>query len=406
MSPEIHFVGRETELEVFRHILAKPYGEVRIPFVLGDGGIGKTQLVRKMLAEAKASGVLAPEEPLDLFSTDLRHIDGIQLKIIKTIEDLTSLKNEKSPFAEFFAENRNTSEQFNRCIRTFCEKKPLVLAFDTFENLDTVASNWLFESGNEGLLVPGLICIVASRLKKEGIDRYRSTQNAFVREIVVSGLTLKEAGEFYQNIVNGLGQVKSLDDLLMAAGIERGEMERGDEGIEWVWQITKGHPLKLEMAFRWAGKLLREDSLKGLTAEMFEEKLMEIVCELSAKGLLDVGAVRISQPVFDTLICMGYAIRRFDERLLNYLIDEKHIRLGEPKVSEKVILDNLERYFFVKSRSDGDGRFILQLHDEMARLVRDHVWPFIDPPGEKKKNLLQSIIKFYDLLISEVENGA
>jgi len=45
-----------------------------------------------MLAEAYADGIFAPTEPLDLFSTDLRYIDGIQLKIIETIENITGLK--------------------------------------------------------------------------------------------------------------------------------------------------------------------------------------------------------------------------------------------------------------------------------------------------------------------------
>ena len=212
MSPEIHFVGREAEVEVFRQILAKPYGSVRIPLIRGDGGMGKTQLVKRMLEEAKISGRLAPDGPLDLFSTGLRHIDGIQLEIIETVEKLTGLRDAQSPFAEFSEENRNTSEQFNKCIRAFCEKNPLVLAFDTFENLDTVASNWLFETGNEGLQVPGLICIVAGRPEKDNIEKYLA--DPLVKKLEISGLNLLEAEEFYQEISKEFRKEESLTDPL------------------------------------------------------------------------------------------------------------------------------------------------------------------------------------------------
>jgi hypothetical protein len=397
MAQNNNFVGRENELREFRRIIPKSDESVRVLFILGSGGIGKTQLAKRMLEEARSFNMLAPEEPLDLFSTDLRHIDGIQLKIIETIENLTGLKNETSPFAEFFGENANTSEQFNKCLKIFCEKNPLVLTFDTFENLDIVASNWLFESGDEGLQVPGLICVVASRPEKDYLEKYRS--NPLVKAILISGLTLQEAEEFYQRISNEFDQVDLLTDFLAAAGIGQ-----DNESIEWIWKITEGHPLRLEMAFRWAGTLLREKSLIDISAEKFEQKLMERVRGFGETGLLDVGPLRVSQPVFDTLVCMGYITRRFDERFLRFLIDEKLIRLDEPDVSEKDILDNLEKYFFVKRRSEGEGRYVLQLHDEMARLVREYVWPFLDPSGEKKKTLLRLIIQFYDQLIGEVSN--
>lgn len=398
MAQNNNFVGRENELREFRRIIAKPGESVRVLLILGGGGIGKTQLAKRMLKEARSSNILAPEEPLDLFSTDLRHIDGIQLKIIETIENLTGLKDENSPFAEFFGENANTSEKFNKCLKTFCEKSPIVLTFDTFENLDTVASKWMFASDDEGLQVPGLICIIASRYEKDDLEKYRSN-NLLVKEIPISGLTLQESEEFYQRISNEFGQTDPLTDFLVAAGISQ-----DNESLEWIWKITDGHPLRLEMAFRWAGTLLREKSLKDITAEKFEEKLMERVRELGETGALDVGLLKVSQPVFDTLVCMGYITRRFDERFLRFLINEKLIRLDEPNASEKDILDNLERYFFVKRRSNGDGGYILQLHDEMARLVREYVWPFVDPSGEKKANLFESVIRFYDQLISEVNN--
>ena len=35
------FVGRDDELSAFRRLLKNRYGKIRIPFILGGGGIGK-----------------------------------------------------------------------------------------------------------------------------------------------------------------------------------------------------------------------------------------------------------------------------------------------------------------------------------------------------------------------------
>jgi Cdc6-like AAA superfamily ATPase len=102
MAPEYgNFVGRERELIAFRRVLKNPYGKIRILFILGDGGTGKTLLVKEMLREARKSGALVAEEPIDLFSTDYRHIDGIQWKIKEIIENLPGLVGKPNPFADF-----------------------------------------------------------------------------------------------------------------------------------------------------------------------------------------------------------------------------------------------------------------------------------------------------------------
>jgi len=392
-----NFVGREKELTLFRKLLKKPYSKVRILFALGSGGIGKTLLVKQMLGEAHQQGFLAAEEPIDLFSTDYRHIDGIQWKIKEIIENLQGLKGKSSPFADFVKGKTDTSEKFYECLKDFCSKNPLVLAFDTFENLDKVASDWLFSSDKGGLQVPGLICIVAGRYEKENLGSYR--ENTLVKEVVVSGFTIQEASKFYQKIADEFNEYAG-EDLVKAAGMEPATSVQN--AVEWIWKVTEGHPLRLEMAFHWLGTLLREDSLADLTPDKFDERLMQQVIELGERDLLDIGPLKVSKPVYDTLVCMAIVTRRFDEHFLRYLIGKGLIHLDEPDITEKDIIDNLEKYFFVKVRSVHDKEpVILQLHDEMARLVKQYVWPFHDFAGEKKLALLKAIEEYYDQLIAE-----
>jgi tetratricopeptide (TPR) repeat protein len=394
------FVGREKELTLFQQMLTDPYGDKRLLLVLGGGGIGKTKLAREML-EKQQSGVLIARELIDLISTDYRHIDGIQQKIKDIVEELTGLKDDSSPFSGWV--ETDTSEQFCECLKAFCAKQPLVLAFDTFENLDKVASDWLFRGEPNGLQVLGLICIVAGRVTKdneEGIAIYQ--RNPLVEEIRIEGFSKKEADQFLSEITEESPEL--MDELLGAAGLPR--ETSSENSIEWAVQTTHGHPLRLEMVFRWLGTLLGDESLKGLTANQFDERLMMQVREMAERGQLDAGAdKKVSQPVYDTLLCMAYITRRFDEGFLQHFKDEKIIRLEDPNVTDQDIIGNLEQYFFVKVRQDTNNHDFLQLHDEMARLVREYIWPIHDPSVQKKQILLDGVMKYYDqLLIGSTED--
>ena len=102
---------------------------------------------------------------------------------------------------------------------------------------------------------------------------------------------------------------------------------------------------------------------------------------------------------------MAYITRRFDGKLLHFLIDKRLVQLDEANVSERDILDNLEKYFFVKVRPGSGTEEIIQLHDEMARLVRETLRPYWDNSGEKKQVLLTAVDQYYDQLITEQQSG-
>ncbi len=391
------FVGRGTELGLFQRMLKEPYGEKRILLLLGGGGIGKTKLLNQMLSIKSEQGILIASEPIDLFSTDYRHIDGIQWKVKEVVEDITGLKDASSPFASWVRGKTDTSEKFYECLKAFCAKQPLVLAFDTFENLDKVASDWLFKGEPDGLQAPGLICVVAGRItkdKEDDVAGYR--ENPLVEAVEIKGFNTKEADEFFSKITKEDPEL--FDELLGAAGLPRDTSN--ENSFEWAVRITDGHPLRLEMVFRWLNTLLGDESLKELTADKFEEKLMAQVRELAETGKLDAGAgKRVSQPVYDTLLCMAYITRRFDEDFLKFFIEKKLIRLNDPNVTTRDVIDNLEQYFFVKVRQETGDHHSLQLHDEMARLVREYIWRYLDTSGAKKQALLDAVVEYYDQLI-------
>jgi tetratricopeptide (TPR) repeat protein len=398
------FVGHEDAMREFRNMLSRPYGSKHILFMLGSGGAGKTTLVRRMLAEVRTNNkAICANEPIDLFSTDYRHIDGLQWRIKEIIENLPELVGKPSPFASWIKGETDTNENFHDCLQAFCAKHPLVLAFDTFENLDTVASNWLFNAERGGLQVPGLICIIAGReegREKEELDTYQMTP--LVKAIKISGLSLEQAQEFYQRIENEYSN--PLDADLKVLGVRSSEPSH--KGIERIWKIAQGNPLKLEMAFRWSGDILFTNSFAELSPEQYEEKLMRQVFEWGQQDKFAVSSLSAARPVFDTLLCLAHITRRFDMQFLDFLIEEKFVNFGDSKASKEEVLAYLKQYFFVKMRDEGLSESeVIQLHDEMARLVRKYIWPDLDKSGERRISLFSAVIRFYDGLIAQASGN-
>jgi len=173
-----------------------------------------------------------------------------------------------------------------------------------------------------------------------------------------------------------------------------------DQNLIWLCDLTEGHPLKLEIAFRWSNLFQGEEKLKNLTSEKFYEDIMKQVWEQGETGKLNIGNSQVSQSVFDTFVCMALVTRRFNERFLDFLITEKIIRLEDNQKTTDIIHD-LETYFFVKLLSISDEENSLHLHDEMSRLVQTYIWPNIDPTGSRKQALLKAVIKYYDQQIEE-----
>ena len=87
MSENNGFFGREAELGLFLDLLAQIEQQPKILYIYGPGGIGKTQLILKMLAAAQSRGnVLVCRDLIDVTNTSYRHLDGIQLGIIEALD--------------------------------------------------------------------------------------------------------------------------------------------------------------------------------------------------------------------------------------------------------------------------------------------------------------------------------
>lgn len=166
-----YFVGRKSELQRVLKLLDEPYGKKRIVYLEGIGGIGKTMLIVEILERIlrerqdeflvpyriSDTGEVRPQI-IDFYTTDNRSLDGVRETLIQHLDP----SNEH--FVEYRQPQRNTQAVFRKCLQILVNKKPVLLAFDTFELVhNDPLVYWLFDDSEDGLQMPGLVCLIGSR---------------------------------------------------------------------------------------------------------------------------------------------------------------------------------------------------------------------------------------------------
>jgi tetratricopeptide (TPR) repeat protein len=360
------YVAREPELLAFRDFCSGRGKQVL--FIHGPGGIGKTALIQAMLEHAKSAIPCSPlviNELVDLNSTSCRYIDSLQSKIAKLVKDIAG----PDTFKEYYSATQPTSEDFHKGLESVCRKQPVILGLDTFECIQADAvGEWSLSDDDEGLLVPQLYCIIGSRLPPP-------TKNSVVRPLPLQGFTLEQARQLYMQ--------KAKDD-----------SDSPDDGFfQSLLARTKGHPLLLRIVFEWlrGGKWNRE-AIECLSQTEFEADIMDCMHDFGDRGELYYYDGTLSVAEYQAIVLMSYLDRRFNSSFLYHLSNSGYFG----KTSVDGLISNLEQLFFVKIVERGE----IKLHDEMARLVQQHIWPkFGDADGDTRRQLAKDVIGWYDALI-------
>jgi hypothetical protein len=149
LYPEIRFVGRQNEIERFESLLKQLTREKWAVFLWGEGGIGKTQLLKRFLQIAaetfppeKGGLVFSEDSILDLYWTENRREESL----LKNL----AIRLDAGGFQEFFnalrayeegasaEEDVVTSEKLRDAFLSGyknLEAQHIVLAFDTAERV-------------------------------------------------------------------------------------------------------------------------------------------------------------------------------------------------------------------------------------------------------------------------------
>lgn len=406
------FVGRDAQFQEFRDFLEND-GTIRILNIhsAGYGGIGKTQLLLRMMQDicaARPEMIVFTDPLLDFYHIETRSKIGLMRQFVHRV-------NGSFPtFGALVNRYENTGDAsereflfpqiepaFMRDYSAFAGSlapKTLVVFFDTYEVLQAAqATNeaeraeasafltWVETSFFPALLqVPGTRLVVSGRNPLQEIERsqYR------VSEIKLEQLSYKEALDFWYQCF----RVTMPERLLQKMQID------AESQLHALYDLANGHPILLALTADWVRyRHIKEPfSIKvllqkivgerdGNSAPALQQQQDEFERDLIGRVAL------MAEPDGLAVILMAIAYHRMTPDLFHHLT-------GTPlEACETVLWQTLQPLSFIKYKEDGK---IVLLHDEMRRLVLKHFWGEHDPARTQRKDIAQDILAYYDALLA------
>ncbi len=399
------FIGRAQELARFQALLSPLPGLTVLNIhTNGDGGIGKTQLLRRMqqVCAAMPDRVAFTAELIDFYHTESRSRVGVMSQIAanfgyREFPDFVGLAAQYHDAIDVSKREEllpQIEEAFRRNYREFSARihderqAVIVLFFDTYEvvqqgeipataDADSDASGfshwlecWLFSH-----FTPNTRVVVSGRYPLREIDR----ACVAVDELSLAHFDVADTITFW---------LRCFGETSEAALAER----LGSRDILNIFhRLADGRPVLLALFADWVNYAYRPLSPADLLAEIEQrggaigERATPMQRELFERALIDrIDALHTNQEHAITYLAVAY--RRMTPAIFHALSD---LPLEECR---RVLLEELQPLSFIKYKT---GECVL-LHDEMRRLVVQHWWEAHDDSRDLRRELARQLVAYYD----------
>lgn len=355
------FVGREEELKSISVILQE-VASSRVPScvsISGPGGIGKTKLLLEVQKLSKNQGH-SPSTIIDLGSVASRSI----VKILKMLAESDAFNQFYfSPFHRILAEfelardiekftlYQKVLSAFIECCEAHSLERPIVLMLDTYE-------------------------AVQAGLRKTKIHEVLSALRGAVTIVLAGRKPIISPMSLSADYVLRVFDLEETTKLASTIFLDRQlDYDLDPETVNLLHKKSFGLPILISLAIDWIIEYaqpeddLRHD-LQEMTGRQFEQKM---VSDLR----------RLKDEEAQTILYMASANLRFNGEIAFALT-------GNPNSAS--ICEQLTRLSFIKYREDEGGR-VYVLHDEMLRLIQEHV----DYRREFKDKIRRGLVeRYYD----------
>jgi len=394
-----YFIGRESEIASYEEWLNRSDGPWILYFhdAFADaekkGGVGKTWLLRECRALTRK---LYPDKvivPVDFFNVEDRNCIVIAERVIRQLKAvhphwspdvsdallLEYRKNIKTDAIDSSLEKRLA----NALVSDLCsldeqlEKtgRYLLLFYDTFELIernpvvallnptDKFPENYQF--AHIGVVMAG-----RNELPLNDPDSYWYGRQEEVLQIPLGPFSLEE----------------------MVAYINQGGrsiLAPHSPEMRQLYERTEGRPILIGLVADIVNRqVLTLADLLHVSPPAFEEYIVSHISSLE-------------EPISWAILFMAHACHRFNENILNWMLQQSYLSTNIPSVRYQSLLQELPYLSFVRHSSSGDD-FVL--HDEMRRLVIRYCWEQQDPQKENRREISNCMIKYYEQVLTHKEN--
>ncbi|MDQ7028796.1 MAG: tetratricopeptide repeat protein [Ardenticatenia bacterium] len=424
-TPEL--VGREEVLRLVEQAIGQ-YGQTAIIYITGAGGMGKTRLVRHILAHPPDTpGLIVAEELIDLYHTRVHSLAGFigaMLDVLPPLADrfragldqgmpdvlevVRRAELEGFTLAEIIGRRRELTRHFLKVFNRLGAGQRVLLALDTAERLDVddptqrelelhhehpFILDWLIKeflphAHNTAVIVAG----------RPGTGRVRALleriQGVHFLPIELQGLTEEETTLYFDAVA---AEARAQDDADTAERVERLDEERRRVIFHSLCDEEGGartvRPILLALAVDHIA--LSEQPLPAFRAELDEAIRLTAEERQHVRDELGRAIVRAIQEEFrpaDELIRhLALLPKGADVELLAHVA-----QVDEAEVQEA--FQHIRHLSFIKVRPADERIF---LHDEMYALLNKYIWERILP--EHRIQVWAHVIRHYGKRVRDMQ---
>ncbi len=371
MQKEISFINREEQLNAI-DTLIQAWGTQHMLCIHASGGIGKTRLLQEVRrrytrAESKHIPLIVAEVidfddhafyiPLNVASKMAQMLgqgQDVFEPFYRALRDWRLSEEYGASIERLRREGQFIYEAFIHCFNTVSSQQRVVLLYDTTDSLPG-GEIWDYMV-QVGPLLHNCVMLIAGR------DAHTIAEKLQSRMETVTIMPLhpleEDAGEAY------LQQKQAALHVALEPELE-----------QKLLFLARGRPILLDLVVEWRMRGIALDwlvsesleALQALTDEQKQRRHAEFEKHL-------VRHIAQTSHLLDWLILCMARVYPLDKTMIARLL-----AISEDEAD--ALFTEAAGYVFVKTLPNGR----ISLHDEMRRMVHTHVWPLVDPDGDRQR---------------------
>lgn len=392
MAEKVEYIKREEELERILGF-ANEWGTLRVVCIEADGGIGKTRLLQEVHdCYTKPDSGQEDRPLLPVIVADIMDFDALNLHVWESVQHSIANMLDESAFKPYMRaaldlrrmeesgvsaigvarQKDEVSREFLTCFNTVSAQRRVVLFWDTTELMPPDVQDSLIQ------MLPCLgncLTLLAGRDAAALAGRLESTIKSSICIIRLTPLGPAASDEYLRRKLE-----------LMAFSLDPDRCQR-------LVRLAQGRPILIDLAVEWFARDIPIDwldsidlqELKTLSTDQLNSRCAEFEKRL-------VGSIGQAHRPMDWLLFAMSHVYPLDTAMIAPL-------LGKPDVEATKLFNEARTYAFVKSLPDGR----IKLHDEMQRMVDEHVGPNLDSDWTRRRSYSSIAAEYFGTRIKAVE---
>ena len=269
---------------------------------------------------------------------------------------LRQLQSEEPGSAEIAHREQQLRQNILRAFSDRADERRLILFVDTIEKLSPDAQTALVHFISH---IDNSLCLIAGR--PENAELWRLIRASYADCATLLELTSFSSGDRREYLQQKLSSMHiTLDEDLQSRLLE----------------LTNGRPILIDLAAEYVARTVSLNDLVRMSsadlANLAPGQLDQLHKDFETSLVRHIAQVR--RPIDQLLLVMS--------RVYPINTEMTAQLLGISSVAANLLLTEAQSYTFIKSLPGKQG---LSLHDEMRRMIEEHVWPYLDPAEDRRQ---------------------